>query len=410
MAEDSVREAFTRYIRRRDRNAVLALSRGICAFPGCNQLLFAKVGGRITFLGEQAHRFSHSDDGPCPLPSPLQGSYDKNSAENLGIFCGTHHGRVDRLLEAGDWTYADFDACIDDHIRYQEEVQKRPFQRPGSESGFHSLERFAEFEWSDVGQYFQLLQVYREATPWIRETLRVWNYLDRHDNPKLFLKVAINFVHFLRLVDYDDVGEIIDGCSCLLEGLYVGGEAESEEARWLRALLLHFRFARVKGDQNELEYCRATFGPRSERTINAMRCSGCRCLINAPGLRQIDEAERQIGEAQDLVRAEDIVVNARTESYVELQQAKILLLRANHSKTSTAERKLLARRALERHIGPAKEYFNQHEVVSGAIVEYFRFKALALVDDIRLQRDMEEAREWARARIQSIPFGWPLPL
>ena len=101
-------------------------------------------------------------------------------------------------------------------------------------------------------------------------------------------------------------------------------------------------------------------------------------MRNTPGLRQIKEAEYQIGEAQDLIRAEDIRVDALTESCLDLQQAKLLLSRAGYSPTTSTERKLLARRALDRHIELAQPYFDQHEVVSSAVLAYFRHKVLTL--------------------------------
>jgi hypothetical protein len=138
MANEALRREFTRYIKRHDRNAVLARSRGLCAFPGCTQHLFGRIGDRVVFLGEHAHRFSHSDQGPCPLPSAMKGKVDKNSAENLGIFCATHHAVVDRRLEVGDWDSQDFDDCLDMHIRYQEELQRTPFKKPAARRGLYT--------------------------------------------------------------------------------------------------------------------------------------------------------------------------------------------------------------------------------------------------------------------------------
>ena len=108
------------------------------------------------------------------------------------------------------------------------------------------------------------------------------------------------------------------------------------------------------------------------------RCSGCIRVRNTPGLRQVNEAECQIGEAQDLIRAEDIRVDALTESYLEIQQAKLLLSRAGYSPTTSTERKLSRSQSVGQTHELAQPYFDQHEVVSSAVVAYFRHKALTL--------------------------------
>ena len=67
---------------------------------------------------------------------------------------------------------------------------------------------------------------------------------------------------------------------------------------------------------------------------------------------------------------------------------------------------VLVTASLERHIEPAQCYFDQHEAVSGAVIAYFRYKALALMRDPKLENDIPVCREWARTKMRAIPFDW----
>jgi hypothetical protein len=75
--------------------ALIALSGGVCAFPGCNKRL-VQPGTKdddAAFLGEMAHIIADSRQGPRG-DSPMSDE-DRDKHTNLLLLCGDHHKTID---------------------------------------------------------------------------------------------------------------------------------------------------------------------------------------------------------------------------------------------------------------------------------------------------------------------------
>src|ERR1043165_6339740 len=79
----------------KEMKALIALSGGICAFPGCNRRLVepGTKNDDAAFLGEMAHIIPDRRQGPRG-DSPM--SYeDRDKHTNLLSLCGDHHKTID---------------------------------------------------------------------------------------------------------------------------------------------------------------------------------------------------------------------------------------------------------------------------------------------------------------------------
>lgn len=85
----------SRHISSADKKHLWGMSAGRCAYPTC-RIELTKEGneqdGPVT-IGEIAHIFAHSPDGPRPHPDGLYGN--ANGYENLILLCRNHHREVD---------------------------------------------------------------------------------------------------------------------------------------------------------------------------------------------------------------------------------------------------------------------------------------------------------------------------
>lgn len=85
----------SRHIPSADKNYLWSASAGQCSYPGCRKQLVlpgTDKDGAVT-IGEIAHIFAHSENGPRPNP---EGFNEKtNSYENLILLCPNHHRQVD---------------------------------------------------------------------------------------------------------------------------------------------------------------------------------------------------------------------------------------------------------------------------------------------------------------------------
>lgn len=86
----------TRHIPARDNDLLWRLSAFRCAYRNCKKELYKRANGndRIANIGERAHIFSHSKNGPRPNPDGF--TEDINKYENLILLCRNHHREVDQ--------------------------------------------------------------------------------------------------------------------------------------------------------------------------------------------------------------------------------------------------------------------------------------------------------------------------
>lgn len=79
----------------REMKTLIALSGGICAFPGCDERLVAPGNQQdaAAFLGEMAHIVANSRQGPRG-DSPLSDE-QRDQHTNLLLLCGDHHKTID---------------------------------------------------------------------------------------------------------------------------------------------------------------------------------------------------------------------------------------------------------------------------------------------------------------------------
>ena len=85
----------SRHISSADKNYLWMSSAGRCAYPDCRIELVIegnKQDGPVT-IGEIAHIFAHSQNGPRPNPDGF--SEETNRYDNLLLLCRNHHREVD---------------------------------------------------------------------------------------------------------------------------------------------------------------------------------------------------------------------------------------------------------------------------------------------------------------------------
>jgi hypothetical protein len=85
----------SRNIPDKEMKALIALSGGVCAFPGCNKWLLEQgnADDDAAFLGEMAHIIADSRQGPRGV-SPMSDE-DRDKHTNLILLCGDHHTIID---------------------------------------------------------------------------------------------------------------------------------------------------------------------------------------------------------------------------------------------------------------------------------------------------------------------------
>ena len=79
----------------KEMKTLIALSGGVCAFPGCDKRLVEPGNGHddAAFLGEMAHIVADSRQGPRG-DSPMSDE-DRDKHTNLLLLCGDHHKTID---------------------------------------------------------------------------------------------------------------------------------------------------------------------------------------------------------------------------------------------------------------------------------------------------------------------------
>jgi hypothetical protein len=85
----------SRNIPEKESKALIALSGGVCAFPGCPKRLVepGNASDDAAFLGEMAHIIADSRQGPRGV-SPMSDE-DRDKHTNLVLLCGDHHTIID---------------------------------------------------------------------------------------------------------------------------------------------------------------------------------------------------------------------------------------------------------------------------------------------------------------------------
>lgn len=85
----------SRSIPGRETKTLIALSGGVCAFPGCGKRLVepGNAADPAAFLGEMAHVVADSRQGPRGN-SPMS-DRDRDRHTNLLLLCGDHHKTID---------------------------------------------------------------------------------------------------------------------------------------------------------------------------------------------------------------------------------------------------------------------------------------------------------------------------
>jgi hypothetical protein len=85
----------SRNIPDKEMKALIALSGGVCAFPGCNKRLLepGNADDDAAFLGEMAHIIADSRQGPRGSSPMSEENRDKHT--NLVLLCGDHHTIID---------------------------------------------------------------------------------------------------------------------------------------------------------------------------------------------------------------------------------------------------------------------------------------------------------------------------
>lgn len=85
----------SRNIPDKEMKALIALSGGVCAFPGCHKRLLepGNAADDAAFLGEMAHIVADSRQGPRGN-SPMTDT-DRDKHGNLVLLCGDHHKTID---------------------------------------------------------------------------------------------------------------------------------------------------------------------------------------------------------------------------------------------------------------------------------------------------------------------------
>lgn len=85
----------SRHIPSADKNHLWGMSAGRCAYPDC-RIVLTKEGNEqdgLVTIGEIAHIFAHSKEGPRPNPDGF--TEQTNKYENLILLCRNHHREVD---------------------------------------------------------------------------------------------------------------------------------------------------------------------------------------------------------------------------------------------------------------------------------------------------------------------------
>ncbi|MCY4466347.1 MAG: hypothetical protein OXE46_12500 [Chloroflexi bacterium] len=99
-----------------DRDLLWRLSAFRCSYPNCQKELYRKgeAGDRHANIGEMAHIFAHSKNGPRPNPDGF--SEDTNKYENLILLCREHHTIVD--VQTNKYTVKQLQHMKLDHERW----------------------------------------------------------------------------------------------------------------------------------------------------------------------------------------------------------------------------------------------------------------------------------------------------
>ncbi len=108
--------------------ALIALSGGICAFPGCNKRLYepGNMDDDAAFLGQMAHIVADSRQGPRGV-SPLSDE-DRDKHTNLLLLCGDHHKVIDS--QPRTYSVSVLHRMKEDHERLIRQATSGLAQRP----------------------------------------------------------------------------------------------------------------------------------------------------------------------------------------------------------------------------------------------------------------------------------------
>ena len=110
--------------------ALIALSGGVCAFPGCHKRLYepGNMDDDAAFLGQVAHIVADSRQGPRGV-SPLSDE-DRDKHTNLLLLCGDHHKVIDS--QPRTYSVSVLHRMKEDHERRIRQATSGPAPEPRS--------------------------------------------------------------------------------------------------------------------------------------------------------------------------------------------------------------------------------------------------------------------------------------
>ncbi len=407
-----LRKALSRYISRRELNSVLAKCRGKCVYYGCDQsLVFDDSSGLSSWLGEFAHIYAVSDNGPLQPPKNRRRWVIKNSATNIVLFCPTHHALVDKKLATGQWNEGNLRRCIEEHISFQARLDANPFQRPGSKIGLSRLRTIESQYDCNLGQHLTIdryhawLPVSSIAGPWLASSVRLCRDIGHFDEESagFLLRMATDFARFLRLSDQtSEAQSLASACLGLHGDLFRGPSSQSQEARYTQSLLIHIKDGPETGNRGQIEYCQSEYGNAHSYSINALLCGACVRLNNCHSLKELEAARNLVDRAEGLETNESS--NAQTQARILFYRGRISMIQGQF--VSTSSRRRAGSRAFE-YFKRAEHVFKMaHNTLMIAVLQFHLHASLVMMRDERYCRDEEAARQSAALAVLAIPFAW----
>lgn len=406
---DHLIKALSRYIGRKDKNAVLAKCRGKCVYYGCQQsLFFDSRNGAVYWVGEYAHLRSYSERGPLPSLGKIS-SAEKNSSINLVLLCPTHHALVDKKLTNGEWTEEDLCKCIHNHIDYENRLLNNPFSKNASESGFRELENFKiAYDYrhkQNPERYCSWGALKTIVYPWLMATTEAVQHMDHVDiqRMKMLLEALADFSRFLRLSgDPQKAIEVSDIGLRFIDQVYFGSESNSDDAVHIRSLLIHVRSGPETGNMEQYEYCQSVYGNNSEFTANSVLCSACVRLTKCRSQGSLEEASGLVDKAEELVQIEKMSESLKARVFI--YRGKIALIRGDFS--SLREKRRLAKVALDYFYQAEMIYKVEKDLYMTQIVNYLSYVAIVAMRNKYYENDEDTRHTMAKLSIAAFPFRW----
>jgi hypothetical protein len=135
----------SRNIPDKEMKALIALSGGVCAFPGCNKRLLEQgnADDDAAFLGEMAHIIADSRQGPRGIS--LMSDDDRDKHTNLVLLCGDHHTIID--AQPRTYSIAVLRRIKEDHEGRIHRATSGPGPFPGRPILFQGSQFMREVTW-----------------------------------------------------------------------------------------------------------------------------------------------------------------------------------------------------------------------------------------------------------------------